>query len=116
MKAPHLFSAAAVLLLTCMGNPSVPKWQAFGHRSFDSVVRCTSDVLSSFGVVKRQVGEQPEAGRVRLMLFRPSRESGAIVTAYLDGDALFASIWMDATDHRAATAAWAVIKRRCGVS
>lgn len=116
MRALRLISVATAIVFACMGNRPVPKWQAFGNRSLNSVARCTSDVFSRFGIVKWQVGNQPEAGRVRLLLIRPPRASAAIVTAYLDGDAQFALVWMDATDPRVATAAWAAIKRSCGVS
>jgi hypothetical protein len=117
MRARQLVSViATVFSLTCMGNREVPEWQAFGNRSLSSVVQCTSNALSRFGVVKRKVGDQAEAGRVRLLLHQPSGAPSAIVTAYIDGDARFASIWMNATDRRIAKAAWAVIKRRCGVS
>ena len=112
---PTLIIALPVLVLTIANRP-VPKWQAFGNRPLKSVASCTSTVFAGLGTASQKWGEEPEAGAVRVFLTPKHAKRGPVVTAYLEGDEKFSSIWMDATDSRLAASAWRHIRSRCGVA
>lgn len=112
---PILIFGLPVLALT-MANRPVPKWQAFGNRPLKSVASCTSTIFARIGTVRQSWGEEPEAGAVRVFLTPKQAKRGPVVTAYLEGNEQFTSIWMDATDDQLAANVWRLIRLRCGVS
>jgi hypothetical protein len=112
-----LSAFALVIVLVLSANRLVPEWQGFSHRPLGSTTTCASRVLRQFGHVVRETGRKPESGLIRLKLRAASdtKRSPPILTAYLDDDAGFSSVFIDANDRRVANAAWRGFKIQCGL-
>jgi hypothetical protein len=116
MNRRHVFRVIAVALflpLIC-GNRVPPKWQGFHKLSLAATERCVAKRLANFGSVRTERGEQPEAGKVRLFVARsPGRERRSLATVYLDGDAAFSAVWMDASTDKLGNRIWRDLKPSC---
>ena len=108
---------ALMIVLGLSANRLVPEWQGFSHRPLGNTTTCAARVLRQFGHVVRETGRRPESGLIRLRLRAASntKRSPPILTAYLDGDAGFSSVFIEASNRHIANSAWREFKRQCGL-
>lgn len=70
--------------------------------------------LTSFGQIKIERGEMPEAGSVRFFLVgRSGRKDRARAAIYLGGEPGATSVAMDSNSEKLGNAIWSGLKRRC---